>query len=248
MLELNKIHCGDCLELMKKLPDNSIDLIITSPPYNVGKNNMNYRAKFKYNGKADFRSDYQEWIFRCLDEMLRCSKLVFFNIQMLAKNKTTVLNIMSNYKDYLKDIIIWGKKNPPPAMERGVMNSSFEFILIFSKDKPDKRKFYRSDFRGNVSNLIMTAVHRNKYAKIHKAAFPEEIPEYIIENFTKEDDTVLDPFMGIGTTAVVCKRYKRNYIGFEIDQKFCEVARKRIEGVKVEKSLSAFQGSLPPTP
>jgi site-specific DNA-methyltransferase (adenine-specific) len=236
MLEINKIHQGDCLELMKNLPNNYAQLTITSPPYNVGGNNMNYRAKHKYDGNKehdDNKSDYFKWLSERFSEMLRCSKYVFLNIQMLAKNKKDVLRLIAANQEYLKDIIIWGKKNPPPAMEQGVMNSGFEFILIFSKERPDKRKFYDCDFRGTVGNIIMTAVNRNEFASIHKAVFPLEIPEYIIKNFSKKGQIILDPFMGVGTTAAACKKLNRSYIGFEVSAEYCQVAEKRLRETEV---------------
>jgi site-specific DNA-methyltransferase (adenine-specific) len=231
---VDSIHNIDCLEGMRQLKSCGVsaDIIVTSPPYNVGKNNMNYRAKFKYDGENDFRSGYGRWLTECVYEMLECSSLVFLNIQMLSANKMDFLDLVAAFRGYIKDIIVWGKTNPPPAMEMGVMNSCFEFILVLSAaNDPSKRKFYGCDFRGNVNNLIITAVNRNKYAHIHKAVFPEEIPEYIIKNFTKEGDTVLDPFMGLGTTAVVCKRLNRHFIGFDINEKFNELARLRVNAV-----------------
>jgi len=226
MLELNKIYNMDCMEGMKQLEDNSIDLTITSPPYNLGKNNMNYRAKHKYLNNEDIIQNYYSWLCERIDEMIRCSKLVFFNIQMLANNKLDVLKIISKYKEDLKDIIIWGKTNPPPAMEVGVMTSCFEFIFIFAKENVDKRKFYNCNFRGTFNNLIITPVNRNRYAKIHKAVFPEEIPDRIVSNFSKENELILDPFMGIGTTAVVSQRMNRRFIGFEISKEYCDIANK----------------------
>ncbi len=230
-MELNKIYNGDCLEIMKDFNDNCFQLTITSPPYNIGSNNMNYRAKHKYDGNKnhnDIKLDYFDWLSKRFKEMLRCSYYVFLNVQMLANNKKDILRLISENQDSLKEIIIWGKKNPPPAMEKGVMNSCFEFILIFSKEKADKRKFYDCDFRGTVRNLIITPVNRNKFASVHKAVFPVEIPEYIIKNFSHKGHIILDPFIGVGTTAVAAKKLGRNYIGIEIGKEYCEIANKRL--------------------
>lgn len=232
-MEINKIHNIDCLDGLRKLETKSIDLIITSPPYNVGKNNMSYRAKHKYKDDKDIKEDYYDWLSCRLNEMIRCSKYVFLNIQMLANNKIDFLNIIANYKEYLKEIIIWGKTNPPPAMEPGVMNSCFEFILIFSDERPEKRKFYGLDFRGTVKNMISTPVNRNRFSNVHKAVFPIEIPRYIINAFTKVGNTVCDPFMGVGTTAVACNELNRNFVGFEINEEYCNVANERLKQTRL---------------
>ena len=242
MMEINKIYQGDCLEIMKEFPDNYFQLTITSPPYNVGSNNMNYRAKHKYDGNKnhnDTKTDYFDWLSKRFKEMLRCSNYVFLNVQMLANNKRDILKLISENQASLKDIIIWGKKNPPPAMEQGVMNSCFEFILIFSKQKPEKRKFYDCNFRGTVKNLIITPVNRNKFASVHKAVFPIEIPEYVIKNFSNKEHIILDPFMGVGTTAVGAKGLGRNYIGIEISKEYCEIAKRRLS----QEVLSEVSGN-----
>jgi site-specific DNA-methyltransferase (adenine-specific) len=231
-LELNRIYQFDCLDGMKLIPDNSVKLTITSPPYNVGSNNIADRAKNKYKNNKDNKKDYYEWLKVRLDEMLRVSETVFFNIQMLAGNKMAIFNLIADYRGVLKDIMIWGKNNPPPQMEQGVMNCGFEFILIFSKNKPDKRKFYDTTFKGNLSNLFMTNVNsKNEWAKKHRATFPQEIPDKLISNFSKENDVILDPFMGIGTTAVSAKNLNRKYIGFEIEPEYIEISNIRLEGV-----------------
>jgi len=237
-MELNKIYCMDNLEGMAKLPDNFAKLTITSPPYNVGMNNMAERCKKKYGNGSDNIADYYEWLVPRFAEMVRVSETVFFNIQMLSDNKSTVLEILSDYKDYLKDIIVWGKHNPQPAMEEGVLNSSFEFIFIFSKNRPEKRKFYDCSFRGTVSNLIMTSVYSiNRFSKIHRAVFPLQIPTMIIENFSKEGDIILDPFMGLGTVGVAAVKANRKYLGFEVNPDYVKAAEERIVEETAQQSI-----------
>lgn len=229
---INEIYLGDCLTLMKNIPDNYVRLVVTSPPYNVGGNNMNYRAKHKYKNDDDNKKDYYNWLKVRVEEMLRISETVFLNIQMLGKNKKDVLQLISDFKDNIKDIMVWTKKNPVPmAYDTGIMNAGFEFILILSKDRPETKKFKCANFKGNLSNVITTSVNSaNPYAKLHKATFPEIIPEIIIKNFSYEGDIILDPFVGTGTTCYVSKKLGRNYIGIEINEEYLNIAVNRVSG------------------
>ena len=148
---------------------------------------------------------------------------------MLSNNKMTVFNMINRYKNNLKDIIIWSKTQAPPAIEPGVMNTAFEFIFIFSKENPDKRKFKSANFRGNFNNVIRgNNASSNDFAKIHKATFPQYLPEQIILNFTQENEIILDPFVGIGTSALAAKKCKRKYIGIDISQEYVDICNKRL--------------------
>lgn len=230
MIEVDKIYCLDNLEGLRLIPDNFCKLCITSPPYNVGTNNIYEKGKeAKYeNRNEDVKENYFQWLKPRLMEMIRTSEYVFFNIQMLSKNKVDVIELLYHFRDYYKDVIIWGK-NGQPAMEIGVLNSCFEFIFIFEKNNPHKRKFYGYDFRGTIPNLINFGTNsKNKYAKVHKALFPESLPKFIIENFSKENDIIIDPFMGLGTVAISAKSLNRRYIGFELKQKYIDICSERL--------------------
>lgn len=225
---INKVIQGDCLKAMKEMPDKCVDLVITSPPYNVGKNNM---SENKYRGgDALSQEEYLRWTRNILNELLRVSHTIFYNIQMLSDNKRSVLSIMGEYREKIKDIIIWNKSQVAPSIEPGVMNNKFEFIIIFSDDFPSKRKFQKGNFHGNFSNVIegKSAAGENIFSDIHKATFPQYLPGTIIQKFSSEHDLILDPFLGIGTTAVAAKRLKRNFIGIEISNHYCQIARNRL--------------------
>lgn len=228
---LNKITQGDNLPLLQSLPDNCVKLCITSPPFGIGKNNIYEKGKeAKYlKRQDDIFKDYFGFIQPRLDEMIRVSEYVFFNIQMLSANKVDVIKLLYEFKDYYKDVIIWAKNSPQPAMERGVLNSGFEFIYIFSKDRPDKRKFYDVDWRGTVPNIINFGTNsRNKYSKLHKAQFPANLPKFIIENFSKEQDVILDCFSGLGTVALEAKKLNRQFVGFELEQAYVDISNQRL--------------------
>lgn len=229
-MELNKIYNEDCLETMAKMPNGFCDLIITSPPYNVGKNNMTDNKKYKEHNDSMSQEEYLEWTRKILNECLRVAETTFYNIQMLSDNKRNVLAILGEYKDKIKDIIIWNKNSAAPAIEPGVLTSKFEFIIIFSNDNPEKRKFKKGNFHGNFTNVLEgNSATGNKFSDIHKATFPLYLPSKIITNFSKEGDLIYDPFMGIGTTAVASQSLKRNWIGSEISSEYIENANEYIK-------------------
>lgn len=234
---LNKVHNADCLDFMKELPDKSVDLVITSPPYNVGKNNMTQR---KYQSGDDMGQDeYYEWTKDVLDLLIKKSHTIFYNIQMLSDNKRTVLALLGDYRNQIRDIIIWNKAQAAPAIEPGVMTSKFEFVIIFSDDCPEKRKFQKGNFHGNFANVIegKNAANENEYSEVHKATFPIYLPTRIIERFSAPEDIIFDPFMGLGTTAVAAIGLKRQFIGCELSEEYCKIAEERIKVAQSKQSL-----------
>lgn len=242
MIADNIIHNQDCLEFMSHCIDDQFDMVVTSPPYNVGNNNMTPN-KYKDDIDRKSKSEYRDWIFGVIKELLRVTKKhIFFNIQMLSDNKLTVLEMLGTFRDNIKDIIIWNKTQAMPSIEPGVMNSKFEFIIIFSKDRPELRKFYDTEFsikNGTFANVI-TGNHagiENRHSKIHQATFPLYLPRTILNNFGKEGELIYDPFMGMGTTALASLMEHRRYIGTEISSEYCELANKRIEQFKSQMVL-----------
>jgi len=229
-LEINKIYCESNLETMKRMDDLSIDYVLTSPPYNVGHNQMFGKETAKYKCYTDDLEDYFTNQKNLINEMLRVTKNhIFYNIQMLGNNKLDFINLLGYFSKNIKDIIIW-QKNMIPHIEHGVLSSSFEFIIIFSNDRPEKKKFYDGNFRGNFGNVIKTLnSHSNPFAGKHKAIMPLDIPRMFMQKFGKENDVWYDPYMGTGTTAVASIEEKRNWIGSEISQEYVDLANKRLK-------------------
>lgn len=226
MLELNKIYNESNLDTMAKMPDNYVDYVLTSPPYNVGNNGM---VENKYNNYNDKLNDYFENQKFLISELLRVTKKhVFYNIQMLGNNKVDFLKLLGFFNDKIKDIIIW-QKNGIPHIEPGVLNSSFEFIIIFSNDRPEKKKFYDGNFKGNFNNIIKTLnSHNNPFSKEHKAIMPLDIPRLLLTKFGNENDLWYDCYAGTGTTAIACILEKRKWIGSEISKEYTTLANKRL--------------------
>jgi len=235
-----QLHQGDCLEKMKSIPDGSVDMVFTSPPYNMNLRirNGKYCSRqiikeftTKYENFNDNLSmdDYFTFNVSVVSELLRISDLVFYNIQFLTGNKSALYKLIGHFHDKIKEFIVWDKVNAQPAIGEKILNSRFEVILVFQNTKPESRKFDTAQFgRGTLQNLWQ--IKRGaKVIKSHKAMFPCELAELAIENFSVENSTVFDPFMGSGTTGVACRNLNRNFIGIELDEKYFKIAKNRIE-------------------
>ncbi len=268
------IYIKDCKEMLKKLPDNSIDLIITSPPYADQRKNT-------YGGVNPDK--YVKWFLPISKELLRVLKptgTFVLNIKEKVVNGERSTYVMELIIEMRKqgwlwtEEFIWHKKNSYPGKWPNRFRDSWERLLQFNKNKQfnmyqeevmvpmgdwaksrlknlsetDKMRDNSkvgSGFGKNISNwlnrekayptnVLHLATECNN--KNHSAAFPEELPEWFIKLFTKENDTVLDPFMGSGTTLVVAQRMQRNSIGIEIIPEYCKMAAEQL-GIKLEKQL-----------
>jgi site-specific DNA-methyltransferase (adenine-specific) len=230
---------GDCLDRMKEIPDGSVDMVLTSPPYNMNLRIRNGKycsrqivkeISTKYKAFDDNLSivDYFEFNKNVINECLRVSDLVFYNIQMLTGNKPALFMLMGEFSDKIKELIVWDKVNAQPAIGAGVMNSQYELIIVFQNSKPESRSFKNCNFkRGCLSNL-WNIKKGKKYSKDHGAVFPVELAEKIINNFSKTGNIILDPFMGLVTTGVASKNLNRNFIGIELDADYFKIAQDRI--------------------
>lgn len=205
---------GDSLELMKNIADKSVDISFTSPPYNRKRND-------KYANYDDTIEDYYKFLCNFTDELLRITnKYTIINLQKNYYNKKEIFNYIGNYANKIVEIIVWGKTNPMPASSFNITNA-YEFFIVLG-DKPLKSN------TTYTKNMILTAVNSNTTLKEHRAVMKQEVSDWFIEKFTKEGDTILDCFMGTGTTGVSCKKYNRNFIGIEIDNQYFNIAKERI--------------------
>jgi DNA modification methylase len=232
-MEINKIHNIDCIEGMIKLEENSIDCIITSPPY------FNFQRGYQRKQGRHYSQDYGEITFLIEDFIeqsaivLKEDGLIFLNFGY-SYNEGGVLRPFRIAERFSKfgfecvDIIIWHKNNPIPI--RGRLTNSFEYIFVFTKSNKWKYNMPKN-YIHNVWKfpVVMQNQHDKEYNYAHGAMFPIELPKRCIEIGTKEGELILDPFMGSGTTAVACKKLNRNFIGFEINKEYINSANKRLE-------------------
>ena len=207
-MKLNQIIQGDCLEVMRDFPDNSVDFIWTDPPYNVGKKYDNYNDNL-----SDV--DYLKWIKKVIIELKRVSgnKIALFTP---TKYFLEIWNMLG--KDYRQIILSYSLEG---AIRFGFVNQFSSFLV---NKKP-------VGYVKNVwHNLQMTSLgwffREKSYG--HPAYTSEDITGKVIMSFTNENDLILDPFNGTGTTTKMAKQLKRRYIGIEISPKYCEIARQRL--------------------
>ncbi|CAN1644616.1 COG0863 DNA modification methylase [Candidatus Nanopelagicaceae bacterium] len=238
---VNKIYNESCLDTMKRLSDNSVDMVITSPPYNMNLRIRNGKycsrqivkeISTKYDGFSDNLPIDEFYAFHSevIRELLRVSNLVFYNIQIVTGSKRAFFKIIGDFSEDLKEIIIWDKGNGQPAMQEQVLNRRSELLLVFEKDYPISRQFRSATFkRGTLDDVWLIKRQRKKDVNNHGATFPEELIQKILENFSKEGDTIYDPFLGTGTTAIVSKMMNRNYLGSEISKEYFEISKRKLK-------------------
>lgn len=238
---INKIINGDCLEVMKQMPDNCVDMVFTSPPYNMRLRIRNgvytqreVGASFskKYTEFEDWLpvEEYYQFHTDCITQMLRISPIVFWNIQIVTGSKEAIFRILGKFAKEITDIIVWDKGFGQPAMNQGVLNRGYELIIIFESERKNGRTFNKSYFeRGTMQDIWRMGRGGNGSVEGHSATFPESLVGKALEGWSKEGDTILDPFNGTGTTTKVAKQFNRNYIGIEISPKYCKIAEDRLK-------------------
>jgi len=239
MIEINKIYHEDCLDTLKRINDNSIDLVVTSPPYNMNLRirNGKYCSRqvvkefsTKYEGFDDNMpiDEFYAFHLNVLKELLRTSSIIFYNIQIVTGSKRAFFKIIGELSDYLKDIIVWDKGYAQPAMAHKVLNRRSELILVFDANNAISRQFEKANFERGTLEDVWAIKRGKKVVNSHSAVFPEELVKTIIQNFSDPNDLVYDPFMGTGTTALVARKLNRNYIGSELTQQYFDVIEQRM--------------------
>lgn len=196
--------CNNVLDLFFE-QGQKVDYVFTSPPYNRKRND-------KYQNYDDTKEDYFEFSKDVIEKLLIITKKhIFWNIQANYYNRIDVYKLIGYFAENICDIHIWEKSNPMPASGFNITNSVEYFIVLGDKSLKSNKTY--------TKNIITTSVN-NLMPKNHKAVMKHEVAEHFIKNFTQENDLILDPFMGIGTTGIICKKLNRNFIGIEIDQEY----------------------------
>lgn len=229
----HRLMCGDSTkesDVSILMNGNKADITFTSPPYNADcigvKNNSSTQKKYLTTDDNQTETEYFNFLVLFINNFLNYSDEVFINIGLVQNNKKTIINILSNYSDKFKDIIYWVKSTAAPHIQNGVVNNLVEFIFAFGDDH---RKFSHAQFsQGTYWNVISgNNASSNEYANIHKATFPVYLPKNIIENFSRIDKIVCDPFLGSGSTLIASETTKRICYGMEIDQHYSDVILRR---------------------
>jgi site-specific DNA-methyltransferase (adenine-specific) len=281
---MNKIELynGDCLEVMKGIPDGSVDLVVSDIPYGISfsewdvlHNNTNSAllgsspaqeksSLFKSRGKPingwsesdkNRGIEFQQWCLQWLQECFRVLKPASPMLIMTGRQYQHHFTIAAENAGFLfKDCIIWDKKVAPFRAQcvdkvlnkRGIAHSSnwrlgnlapIQEPIVYCF-KPYKQGSTLTDsfienglgcFNADIMTTNLISVNRRIKDKQHETQKPVDLFEKLIELVSKSNHIVLDPFMGSGTTGVACKNTNRNFIGIELDEKYFEIARERIE-------------------
>lgn len=245
MIEINKIYNENCLDTLKRIGNEKIDLVVTSPPYNMNLRirNGQYCSRqivkefsTKYDGFDDNLpiDEFYKFHLEVLEELLRTSKVIFYNIQIVTGSKRAFFKIIGKLSDYLKDIIIWDKGYAQPAMAPKVLNRRSELLLVFDSNNAISRQFEIANFERGTLDDVWNIKRERKVVDSHSAVFPTKLVHTIIQNFSNEGDLVYDPFMGTGTTAIVAKKLRRNFIGSELTKQYFDIINERLEEVNYE--------------
>ena len=233
-----KVHAGDCVELMAKMPVGSIDVIVTSPPYNI-KNSTGNGLKNGSGGKwpqaaliegyaahddAMPHVEYVEWQRRCLTAMMRVLRedgAIFYNHKWRIQG-----GLLQDRADIIegfpvRQIIIW-QRNGGINFNPGYFLPTYEVIYLIAK--PDFKLAPKANAEGDVWRIPQESNNP------HPAPFPVELAQRCIVSTTGR--IILDPFMGSGTTAIAAEAARRDWIGIDISEDYCKVARERIQAVR----------------
>lgn len=214
---LNTVIYGDSYEILKNIPDKSIDMILTDPPYGINyQSNMRVKSdKFEKleNDNNSSRFLIYKDFYRVLKDNTVC--VVFCSF----KNYADDFNELKKYFD-IKNCIIWFKGGGGIGDLTHTLATDYEMAIIGHR--------WQCKLRGKREGSVWKSNKVNSKTMYHPTEKPIDIIEKIIDSFSDKTNIILDPFLGSGTTAVACKNLKRNFIGIEKKEEYCEIARQRL--------------------
>ena len=249
---INKIIKGDCIENLKKLPDESVDLIFADPPYFMqteGELHRTNGAKFQgVEDEWDKFSDYREYDEFCTAWLKECKRVMKKNSSIWVigsfQNIYRIGYIMQNLGFWILNDVIWSKPNAVPNFGGTRFQNSHETLLWCTKNKNAKYIFNYKTMKHlnngkqekcvwNMGICIGNERIKDKEGKkVHSTQKPEKLLYNVIISSSRPGDIVLDPFFGTGTTGAMAKLTGRNYIGIEREEEYINVAQERIDRVK----------------
>ncbi len=271
--EINKVYCGDCVEMMKLIPESTIDLVVTSPPYD--------KIRFyKGNLEFDLHKTGQE-VFRVLKKGGIAVMVIQDQTKNFGKSLTsfkTIIDWCDNIGFKLFETVIYRKHGSEGAWWTKRFRVDHEYMPIFLKGyKPNyfnkeplkipskhggkvmtgsgsrktngetqhtvTRQINFKKCRGTIWEYLM-AGDKNPLKRKHPAVFPDKIPYDFIQCFCPEEGIVLDPFAGSGSTLVMAKKLRRNFIGFDVVPEYCELARERLKKETNEDQTNIFSNII----
>jgi len=222
-LNINAIYNGDCLELMKKIPDETVDMVLTDPPYGIA-----FRSGHRKNKYDKIKNDDNlGWLDDFVNECFRVAKNNTAHYIFCSQHNIDKFKAAFEKKFIFKNLLVWVKNNTSMGDLKGSFACRTEFILLFMKG--------RRLINGRRSDNVL--YYKRTGNKLHPTEKPVDLLRHLIEKFSNTNDVVLDPFMGSGSTIVAAKEMNRRYIGIEIDKKYFEIAKNRLESAKTKLYL-----------
>ena len=234
--EINNIYCGDSYKAIKELPDKCIDLIVTDPPYELETEGSkeNSISKTFANCNNQLKAISNGIDASILDEFMRVMKKPNIYIWCNKKQIPMYLDYFVTKHNCSFEIMVWCKTNPTPLCGGNYLIDK-EFCLYFRNGVKLNTTFDTA--------FTYWIEKKNKYDKDnfeHPTIKPLHIIKDLIKNSSNKNELVADFFMGSGTTCVACKDSGRNYIGFEIEKKWCDIAKGRLENIDANGQTSMF--------
>lgn len=225
----SKLFLGDSYELIKNLPDQSVDLILTDPPYNLSKYST---GNIKLSWRKDINNDLAEWDKKdispkeLVEEFKRVLKptgniFIFTSYNLLGKWHEAFDSEFDTFQ-----FMVWHKTNPAPKIHRAGFLNSCELIVCMWNKGHTWNFTNQREMHNFIETPICMGSERVKNPH-HPTQKPVKVLKHIIKLASNEGDVVFDPFMGVGSTGAACKELGRNFIGMEIDEKYFEAARER---------------------
>ncbi|MGB0969829.1 MAG: DNA modification methylase [Mycobacterium sp.] len=241
LLGEHRVLCGDSTkaeDVERVMGGGKADLCFTSPPYgagNVAKLRDHYvrgaakRESF-YDQHEDAPDGWPKLMAGWFDAVRPVAECVICNVQMLADNKRHLVTWLADRVDDLCDVIVWDKVNAAPQMQSNVLSNAFEFCFVFGGNASRSIPF--SNFHGTIQNVLRIDPRgKNDNADKHRAVFPVEFPAWFLGTLCPNAKSVIDPFLGSGTTLIAAEQLNRKCYGIEISPAYCDVIVTRWEAL-----------------
>ena len=233
------LYNDDALHILNGIENNSVDLIVTDPPYEVStksiggtlQTRMKVDKAFHDLENLEITEGYA--IDKYADKFMQIMKEPNIYIWCNKKQIPTYFDIYVNKYNCLFDIICWHKTNALPTYSNKYLSDT-EYLLYFHSGKG---KCFPQSYEDAKTFYLAPINHKDKNLYGHPTIKPLDLTEKIIRNSSKENDTILDCFMGSGTTGVACKNLNRDFIGIEINEKYFNIAQNRIDNINKMKQL-----------
>ena len=226
-MKYDYIEQGDCLNLLKQLPDKSIDLVVTDPPYVIDNKGGGLYTQEDKQYVKQLEGIKDGFSTEVLDELCRVMKNINIYLWCSQKQLFPLIEYFVEGKKCNFNLITWHKTNPIPACRNKYLTDT-EYCLFFREKGV---KIY-GEFSTKFTYYVTPLNQKDKKLYNHPTIKPLDIIQNLVVNSSMEGDLVLDPFLGSGTTAVACVNTNRHYIGFEKEPKYYDIACKRLNEVK----------------